>query len=121
MMEDPVLADALQVFVQVCRNRKIEREDIVSADQSRHPWVFTAGVGEGWSFTLGTDATRRFVVDTKGTLYNATRTWVLRKVPTWYQVREGGYHMVATSLVDSCDTQFRDEILKGLLKFVDDL
>ncbi|MEA3549226.1 hypothetical protein [Pseudarthrobacter sp. C1] len=121
MMEDPVLADALQVFVQVCRNRKIEREDIVSADQTRHPWVFTAGVGEGWSFTLGTDATRRFVVDTKGTLYNATRTWVLRKVPTWYQVREGGYHMVATSLVDRSDTQFRDEILKGLLKFVDDL
>ena len=117
-MKDPVLAEALQMFVQVCRRRQIPREDIVSADQSRHPWVFARGVGEGWSFTLGVDAARRFAVDTEGLLYNATRTWVLRKVPSWYQIREGGHHLVATSPIEDCDEQFRDELLGGIVEYL---
>lgn len=120
-MEDPVLAEALQTFVRVCRRRQLPREDIVSADQSMHPWVFAGGVGEGWSFTLEADAARRFAVDTEGLLYNATRTWVLRKVPSWYQIREGGHHLVATSPIEDCDEQFRDELLEGIVKYLADV
>ncbi|MHA7224344.1 hypothetical protein ACX80S_18895 [Arthrobacter sp. RHLT1-20] len=120
-MEDPVLAEAIQMFVQVCRHRHVPREDILSADQSRHPWVFAGGLGEGWSFTLGADAVRRFAVDTEGLLYSATRTWVLRKVPSWYQVRQGGYHLVATSPIEDCDEQFRDELLESMVKYLADV
>lgn len=120
-MEDPVLAEALQMFVQICRHRQIPTEDIISADQSRHPWAFAGGAGPGWSFTMGADAARRFAADTEGLLYNATRTWVLRKVPSWYQIREGGHHLVAMSPVEDCDEQFRDELLEGMVKYLADL
>ena len=121
MMMDLVLAEALQLFVQACSHRQIAREDIVSADQSRQPWVFAGGVGEGWSFTMGSSATCRLVVDTEGSLYHATRTWVLRQVPSWYQVRAGSYHLVASSPVEVCDDKFREAILASLLKFVDEV
>ena len=120
-MEDPILGEALQMFVQVCRHRKIPREDILSADQSRHPWAFAGGLGEGWSFTLGADAARRFAADTEGVLYSATRTWVLRKVPSYYQIREGGHHLVVTSPFGDCDEQFRDELLDGMVKYLTDV
>ena len=92
-MKEPILAEALQMFVQICQHRGMPREDIVSADQSRHGWVFARGVGEGWSFTLGAGAARRFAVDTEGSLYNATRTWGLRKVPSWYRIRDDREHL----------------------------
>jgi hypothetical protein len=120
-MEDPILSEALQMFVQICRHRRVPTQDIVSADRSRHPWVFVGGVGEGWSFTVGADATRRFAVDTEGLLYNATRTWVLRKVPDWYQIREGGHHLVATSPIGDCDEQLRDELLGGIVGYLADV
>ena len=119
-MKEPILAEALQMFVQICQHRGMPREDIVSADQSRHGWVFARGVGEGWSFTLGAGAARRFAVDTEGSLYNATRTWALRKVPSWYQIREGGHHLVATSPIEDCDEQLRDEVLEGIVKYLAD-
>jgi hypothetical protein len=54
-------------------------------------------------------------------LYNATRTWVLRKVPSWYQIREGGHHLVATSRIEDCGDQLRDEIPEGIVKYLADL
>lgn len=119
-MKDPVLDEALQLFVYLCRDRRIGTEVIVSADQFRHPWVFTGVFGEGWSVEVGADPIQRFVVDAEGTLHHAARTWTLRKVPREFQVPEGDHHLVEAGPFEEQDIHLRDSLLQAFVRFLDE-
>ena len=118
--EDPILAEALHVFVEICRLRQIDPEYIFCADRTRHPWVFQSAIAERWSIVLGSDPLRRYAIDATGALHHATRTWTLRKVETWFQVPEGTHHLVSTGYVECLDAELRNEIVASLLTFFGD-
>jgi hypothetical protein len=115
---DAAFAEAVFTFIEVCRQRRYAPEPILRADLSTVPGVYTGEVGLGWAFRLQRTEDL-LAVGEDGTLHRATRTWRLRRKPSWLQHMAGTSFLVALTEIHIDETpHLHQDIMSSLLQYL---
>ncbi len=116
---DAVFAEAVFTFIEVCRQRRYVPEPILRADLRTVPGVYTGEIGLGWAFRLQ-KTEELLAVGEDGKLHRATRTWRLRRKPSWLQHMAGTSFLVAlTEIQIDKIPQLDQEMINSLLQYLE--